>query len=911
MTEENNKLRAIILSVLMVVSVFGGTLALAGTVAAAANDDVSSASVQPPADRTYDISGLADGDSVDASHTIQFTVDVASETEYNNVTIDLSESNAAGIIATGASGSGTSGDLEWEVASQSNGEVVVEVQDTTTDNGDEQATISVDLTLEATEDIAADTRIRHTLEDSFGNTATAAYKTYEPGSTVITSATSSDDVFIGETITVDAESSTNQKVQVFRLDEDDNRVNRVRNLDTTPGDVINFDTSGLSDGTTYEVVVGSGTGTSYGTFTAYDLGLTAEASDSSYTTEDAVTAEVDSNDPNGEYVAYLLDSNGDEVTNVSDSFDGSGSDTVNFGTQSDTGNYSVEVVHTDSGGTASTDTFEVTDAPTGEASFVTKAISEERGDVVTINVSLSGDATTADVQVGDSSVNYHEVVTVTDVNGDGYVEFYWNTYFAGTGSNTFSTADSSDDTAVRQSGTGSGDNKVFKAGRLSAGEYPVNVSTSDAGESDVATVALGSPTDVENSIQTWTAPDRKSSLDRTSANYVFNHISQDSSIAEGDVAVFEVTTAGIYGQLSSPPMATTSGQLDAVQGLSFTIAQTESDTGVNADPLTIKTSESLAILSGNTAFIYVDTSAYSNFSVTANDPSKEFDATLAYDDSAVYRDASSISTTFTVVRSTAAIDAPEEGRVTVEQSANGSVTGTSSLAAGTDLTVTARSSGGQNPFLRSATTTVQDDGTWEANIDVSDIPTGTNFTVSVKKGSQTLDTADATIGGAATLQLASLDAPETATPGETITVTATVENTGDSSGETEVAYQFDGETVETQNVSVDAGSTADVTFEYTVPSETGDYTHGVMVGDNAAVTAGITVQEETTTTEPTTTEPTTEEPTTEEPTTAAPTTSEEPDETTADDSGGQPGFGVAVALVALLAAALLATRRDN
>jgi PGF-CTERM protein len=35
------------------------------------------------------------------------------------------------------------------------------------------------------------------------------------------------------------------------------------------------------------------------------------------------------------------------------------------------------------------------------------------------------------------------------------------------------------------------------------------------------------------------------------------------------------------------------------------------------------------------------------------------------------------------------------------------------------------------------------------------------------------------------------------------------------------------------------------------------------------------------------------------------------DGTTTSDSGGQPGFGVAVALVALLAAALLATRRDE
>jgi len=101
----------------------------------------------------------------------------------------------------------------------------------------------------------------------------------------------------------------------------------------------------------------------------------------------------------------------------------------------------------------------------------------------------------------------------------------------------------------------------------------------------------------------------------------------------------------------------------------------------------------------------------------------------------------------------------------------------------------------------------------------------------------------------------------------------------------------------------------------TTDYETGTYTVEADDGDNTD-TVNVEVvseREDTTTTssgETDTTTTTTAEPT--ETTTAEPTeTTAEPTEETTTTSSNTPGFGIAVALVALVGAALLALRREN
>jgi major cell surface glycoprotein (TIGR04216 family) len=102
----------------------------------------------------------------------------------------------------------------------------------------------------------------------------------------------------------------------------------------------------------------------------------------------------------------------------------------------------------------------------------------------------------------------------------------------------------------------------------------------------------------------------------------------------------------------------------------------------------------------------------------------------------------------------------------------------------------------------------------------------------------------------------------------------------------------------------------------TTDAATGTYTLEVDDGQNT-VTEEVELVEEVSTPTPTPTEADDTPTATDSPTptaTASPTPTEMPDTDTATPTpteGGGPGFGAVVALVALLAAALLATRRDN
>ena len=100
----------------------------------------------------------------------------------------------------------------------------------------------------------------------------------------------------------------------------------------------------------------------------------------------------------------------------------------------------------------------------------------------------------------------------------------------------------------------------------------------------------------------------------------------------------------------------------------------------------------------------------------------------------------------------------------------------------------------------------------------------------------------------------------------------------------------------------------------TTDAATGTYTLDIDDGQNS-VTEDVELVEEVSTATPTPTEADDTPTATASPTptaTASPTATEMPDtDTSTPTEGGGPGFGAVVALVALLAAALLATRRDN
>ena len=105
-------------------------------------------------------------------------------------------------------------------------------------------------------------------------------------------------------------------------------------------------------------------------------------------------------------------------------------------------------------------------------------------------------------------------------------------------------------------------------------------------------------------------------------------------------------------------------------------------------------------------------------------------------------------------------------------------------------------------------------------------------------------------------------------------------NTGHAAGSERVQLELFGEVVAVENVSVAPGETRRVEFTRSIQAP-GDYE--ATVG-NASVSIRV-AGDDATTTESTT--------------------------TTSQSGGGVPGFGVAVALVAVLVAALAAARRET
>ena len=167
--------------------------------------------------------------------------------------------------------------------------------------------------------------------------------------------------------------------------------------------------------------------------------------------------------------------------------------------------------------------------------------------------------------------------------------------------------------------------------------------------------------------------------------------------------------------------------------------------------------------------------------------------------------------------------------------------------------------------------------------------------------------------------------------GETLEVTAAIDNTGDASGETTVTLSLDGQTLDEESVSVSADDSTSVTLVGTV-DEAGEYTALVELEDDSATTEVLVEEiddetdeetEEDETEEDDTDEETEEDETEEDETeddetdeetedeTEDDETDEETEEDDTDDDDGQPGFGIVVGAVALVAGALAARRLSN
>jgi hypothetical protein len=244
---------------------------------------------------------------------------------------------------------------------------------------------------------------------------------------------------------------------------------------------------------------------------------------------------------------------------------------------------------------------------------------------------------------------------------------------------------------------------------------------------------------------------------------------------------------------------------------------------------------------------------------------------------------------------------------TLEAAENQSITGTTPVAPWREVTVRIQSEDRNNPLVDRRRVKVRENGTFTAEFDLSSLPPGTN--VSIDAGN---DTAVGRIPAPPRFTVADPGAPETAAPGETVGVAATVTNAGDRAGETTVTVGTGDWTPANETVALGPGESTTVTLQFDVPETTPERTYDfAMETANGSLAFDLDVVAETpmpTTTATTATTATeTETPNRRTPT---PETATPGDETTEPPDGGLPGFTPVVVLVAVSVTVVALRRRS-
>jgi PGF-CTERM protein/surface glycoprotein (TIGR04207 family) len=637
----------------------------------------------------------------------------------------------------------------------------------------------------------------------------------------------------------------------------------------------------------------------------------------------------------------------------------------------DTGEYefTFESNDTDAEDTAS---INVTEAGEGDVQFNTNSYSVPQGDVV--NITLEFDETdTGTLVVGDlEDDGYQANISVEDDSDDGEVSVLFNTYAAGDRGTIAELADDDDEMEIQ--GESGSLTDLLDAGDYTVSASPTVIDSNDADdaledESDVASLVIEERS--TDGMQLWRTTDDvrddvlevqdddgdDAAVEAITAGAEDGVVTETDQVAIGDssdVLVHQISVTGLEGALEANG--------DVSSGALYDVLESDASAGPDDHPVTLTFEEQNpgANQEGN------------NFDAT--DLSREeFNAAvdIVYDDANgdyyVFLD---LDTLNGALDDTSGVDPIEDGEtytadltvqdplftdadggdeddeiedahesanadfdvvdadgdfngdpVQVTNAENQTISGTMNVAPGTEFTVRARSDedSSTNFVKNSEDVVVQPDGTFSAQFDFSEQELNDTFTTTTQQSPLTEELevdgeVVESVGGSAVFEVSELNPSEaTVTAGDTIEASATIENTGEQQDTKTVEFTVDGEAVASEDVTIEGGEST--TFEVSIDTtdlDAGDYEHAVVTPDDEA-TGSLTIE----------------------------AASDDGGNASDGDDGGDgddgmdgngtdgngtdgngtdggdstddstPGFGALVALVALIAAALLATRRTE
>lgn len=929
--------RAAFLAALMVLSVFAMSAAFAGG-AAAVQDNSATADSVPVGQESVD---------QDVSFDIELSTD---SVDSDTVTIDTSNALAdAGATVTDVSAEAADGDNSHSVTSAdtSDGDVEIQVKNddgSTSGGSSETATITATLTLD-TSDASATSGVTYNINADAGSEDSVDFDL--SGSQEIPSNADRD-------LSSDATLYQGQEVGAYDLDATADQY-EIRELDRSGSDAragtlaqtFNAENNGTAvvDTSSLEgeyVIIEEGADRNDGGINFDDggAGSTSDVADNSFevaaqdidaewdadsvTQGQPVDLEVSSDIRSGYDVQVSSeDLNTDELATLFDIEDydenedyveiESGSHTVNFSEDIQAGNYTLDIEVADSTAEDSA-SIEVTERD-DTIQFSDSVYEQEAGDIAEIDVDL-GDSNSGVVFVGQEDIGYLVAAEITGADDEETVTLEMNTNVAGTGNtgDLFEVANGDSDATVENTymvedlasqnenfNTDEYDASTDIGDPIEAGDYDLRLSTntnitnddSVSGEQDVATLALGERSTDE--IASGVAPgdaEFENASDIADTNTARDEVAMDDNLVLG------VDASGIHGLLAQNEDSEINALADGNDNLNLTIEQ--QNPGANRDPITVDLTNSSAEFysdaDNDTVYVVMNTDALSDKDEDGRtvEAGQEYTATFTVnEDYYGLDDNESVETNFELVETEGSFDnLNDEDVLEVEQNDEASVTGETNVAPGTELEVRHRASG-DNAFLKTESVEVQSDGTFEGTFDFGDEDLEVNFTSRLIHDND-LSEVDATV------------VESTADPHP---VTVTVENEdGDVVSDAEV--EIDGETVTTNDDGEADFELQHGEYNVTVTANDTEGSGTLTVDDDTADSVTLTLGEE---------EQNLNE--------GDGDGGDGSDGGDGDGDGGdgsdggdggdggdgsddQPGFGIAVALIALLAAAGIATRRS-
>jgi PGF-CTERM protein/surface glycoprotein (TIGR04207 family) len=617
-----------------------------------------------------------------------------------------------------------------------------------------------------------DLEVTYKVTDSQGNTYSNAKTEDVDFAAVSVKADDTKNAYKGSTVAVVA-GNASADVEITGTDDDNNFF---RSGSTgTNSHVYTFDTTNRDLGD-YEVVFDGG---QVANVTIRDLGLGVSIDDLTVTNADdsVIEGTVSANAGDRPVTIELLDSDEDVQMTIGADLTGQAEYDFEFNASDlDTGNYTVLVTDNQSSVETESSSIEVSKAGEGSADIGgTGIVTEQRGDVANITVTLSN-TDYATLTFGSEDVGFVSNVTVEDENGDGQVNVLFNTHAA-----TGVTNLANDGGKVYDVPNLEGDDDdITKADisedvstLLDAGEYDVEVrSGEDASEDSQGVGTLVLEERETTSISSWTAPSG-TTLDDTDDVYEAisnNNVTQDNGIAYGDLAVHQIQASGLYGAIEADGDATDVAFYDVADTGAFNFSVEQVDPGANRDPYSLILNETntdvFADEENDTYFIVYDTDS-KDIDTTErsieNDHTLEANFTVAEDEGNLADDRQTVLDEYDLVEGEHSLGEP----VNVSASATQTISGETTVAPGTELSLRVRSSGDTQPsFLKTATVYVSENNTFSGTFDFSEQEVGDTFEVTVRNGPADSVSADGNIveGGAATeTEMTETDAPDTET----------------------------------------------------------------------------------------------------------------------------------------------------